>query len=299
VAASPTGAATAPAQGEPPTLDLEGDEAILALIEWQTSSDAVPRLVFDPPLGVSQPTARLVEDGAGAPVGEGDLVTFEYVMFSGDNAEAGFSTYDSGRPETIQVAREGMSNAFAESLIGRHVGARIIFATPDSSGTMISEYLLTQFMAVTVTAAQTVPLRAAGASVAPVKGLPKVVLGANGEPNVEMPASKAPSTLIVQPLIMGDGPRLAEGQSVLVNYSLWSWDGAELLDSTWPSGVAATWRMTTGKTITGLVQGLVGQRVKSQVLVVVPPGLGFGDTDTLGIPGGSTLVYVVDVLYAW
>ncbi|MDR2252702.1 MAG: FKBP-type peptidyl-prolyl cis-trans isomerase, partial [Bifidobacteriaceae bacterium] len=219
-------------------------------------------------------------------------------MFAGDNGAEEFSTYASGKPETIQVARTGMSEAFAEALIGRHVGAQIIFGTPDSSGSIIAEYVVTQFMAVTVTAAQTVPLRAEGSAVAPVKGLPVVTLAATGEPAVALPESQPPSYLVAQPLIRGGGPAIALDQSVLVHYSLWNWDGAELLDTTWATGVATTWRMSTGRTLQGLVQGLVGQPVGSQILLVIPPELGFGDSDTLGIPGGSTLVYVVDVLYA-
>ena len=51
--------------------------------------------------------------------------------------------------------------------------------------------------------------------------------------------------------------------------------------------------------IDGWQQGLTGQTVGSQVLLIVPPDLGYGDAgsgDT--IPGGATLVFVVDILAA-
>jgi len=40
--------------------------------------------------------------------------------------------------------------------------------------------------------------------------------------------------------------------------------------------------------------------VGSQVLLVIPPSLGYGDDDSAdgSIPGGSTLVFVVDILAA-
>lgn len=52
--------------------------------------------------------------------------------------------------------------------------------------------------------------------------------------------------------------------------------------------------------IDGWQQGLTGQTVGSQVLLIVPSDLGYGDAgsgDT--IPGDATLVFVVDILAAY
>ncbi|HAJ16780.1 MAG TPA: hypothetical protein DCL57_01540, partial [Microbacterium sp.] len=38
------------------------------------------------------------------------------------------------------------------------------------------------------------------------------------------------------------------------------------------------------------------QTVGSQVLVVVPPDQGYGDAGQGPIPGGATLVFVIDIL---
>ena len=45
-------------------------------------------------------------------------------------------------------------------------------------------------------------------------------------------------------------------------------------------------------------EGLVGQPVGSQVLLVVPPDKGYGAKASDTIPANSTLVYVVDILAA-
>ena len=50
--------------------------------------------------------------------------------------------------------------------------------------------------------------------------------------------------------------------------------------------------------IDGWNQGLVGQTVGSQVLLVVPPSLGYGANAQGSIPANSTLVFVVDILAA-
>ncbi len=56
-----------------------------------------------------------------------------------------------------------------------------------------------------------------------------------------------------------------------------------------------------GQVIAGWDEGLVGQTVGSQVLLVVPPDKGYGtagNTDA-GIKGTDTLVFVVDILDAY
>ena len=51
--------------------------------------------------------------------------------------------------------------------------------------------------------------------------------------------------------------------------------------------------------IKGWKQGLAGHTVGSQVLLVVPPSLGYGNKDQEKIPANSTLVFVVDILAAY
>ena len=46
----------------------------------------------------------------------------------------------------------------------------------------------------------------------------------------------------------------------------------------------------------GFVQALAGQKVGSQVLVVIPPALGYGEDAKAHELGGKTLVFVIDIL---
>ena len=57
----------------------------------------------------------------------------------------------------------------------------------------------------------------------------------------------------------------------------------------------------TGAVIAGWDEGLVGQTVGSQILLVVPPDKGYGTTGSSdgGIKGTDTLVFVVDILDAY
>jgi peptidylprolyl isomerase len=276
--------------------DEDGDAAVLEEVTWEDGEEGAPVLVFDPPIGVTGAAARLIAEGDGAEIAEGDTVTFDYAMFAGDSGEQAFTTYGTGRPQKIVVARSGMSQTFADALIGHRVGAKIVFATIDTSGAVPSDYAVTQFMAVTVVGAGHVGQRAEGTPVEPVEGLPAVTLSDSGEPSVAIPEAAPPGNLVSQYLIEGDGPKLASDQSAIVQFSGWVWDGATLFDSTWSSGAPMTWRLSSDAVIPGLAHGLVGKRVGSQVLLIVPPNLGLGDAAEGAIPAGSTLVYVVDIL---
>ena len=55
----------------------------------------------------------------------------------------------------------------------------------------------------------------------------------------------------------------------------------------------------TGAAIKGWDQGIVGQKVGSRVMLVIPPSLGYGSqSPSPDLPANSTLVFVVDILGA-
>jgi len=50
--------------------------------------------------------------------------------------------------------------------------------------------------------------------------------------------------------------------------------------------------------INGFLKAVEGQKIGSQVVAVIPPAEGYGDTEQGSIPAGSTLVFVIDILGA-
>jgi peptidylprolyl isomerase len=143
--------------------------------------------------------------------------------------------------------------------------------------------------------------RAAGDPVAPAAGLPKVTLAANGKPTITVPSTAAPAQLVVQPLIKGAGPVVASGQTITVHYTGVIWANGKQFDSSWDRREPVDFSIGTGKVIAAWDEGLVGQTVGSQVLLLVPPDKGYGATGNsqAGISGTDTLVFVVDILNAY
>lgn len=261
-----------------------------AALEEVTLSDAAageePTITLpSTPFVVTNLVARLVQDGDGAELTDGEQMSVHMTVISGADGSATGSTY-SGNSEVLTVGNTSIP-ALDEAIAGAHVGARLLLALPATDATQV--YALEIVDAV--------PARAEGEAVAPVDGLPTVTLGDDGTPSLTPATGDAPTTLVVQPLIKGAGATTQTGQQLTVKYTGWLWDGTEF-DSSWDDGTTFTVTLGSGQVIDGWDQGLVGQTVGSQVLMIIPPDLGYGDTDNGSIPAGSTLVFVVDILDA-
>jgi peptidylprolyl isomerase len=269
-------------------------DAALDLVVWDEDADGVPTLTFDQPFTVGTTSARMIHDGDGDVIKEGDIVSLDYTVTSGTDGSISYSTYTTGTPEPVPLTEGQIDPLLLEILVGAHVGADFLYAAVDTSTDPASSVI----MAVTVASTVTPLERATGTAVTPPAGLPVVTLDATtGEPSVEIPKTDPPKDLVAQTLIEGDGAKVEEGDSITIHYPGWLWDGTEF-DSSWEGGSPATFTLADGQLIEGWVLGLAGKTVGSQVLLVIPPDLGYGDEDSSNgtIPGGSTLVFVVDIL---
>ncbi|MBQ5557980.1 MAG: FKBP-type peptidyl-prolyl cis-trans isomerase, partial [Aeriscardovia sp.] len=138
--------------------------------------------------------------------------------------------------------------------------------------------------------------RATGTAVVNIPaGLPKVTLAENGAPSIDMNNYKSTGQLVSQTLIQGNGATLQADQTVVVKYTGWLLSNGKQFDSTWSKGDTSV-DLQLSQTVKGFQQGLTGQKVGSQVLLIVPPDLGYGSIANGSIPANSTLVFVVDIL---
>jgi peptidylprolyl isomerase len=125
-----------------------------------------------------------------------------------------------------------------------------------------------------------------------------VVRAENGTPGITIPKSEAPTELKIATLIEGRGEQVKLGQTVTLHYSGFVWDGQTQFDSSWEKGQPAQFKLAEGSLINGFLKAVEGQKIGSQVIAVIPPSEGYGDTEQGSIPAGSTLVFVIDILGA-
>jgi FKBP-type peptidyl-prolyl cis-trans isomerase len=121
----------------------------------------------------------------------------------------------------------------------------------------------------------------------------------NTTPKVTIPKANPDNKLTVKTLIQGDGTTLTRADSLAANFVLYFWDGTT--SSQKASTYSSSPTLIGGTMLPGLETALIGKKVGSRVLAVIPPAQGYGTAGnpTLGITGSTTLVFVIDVLKAY
>jgi peptidylprolyl isomerase len=111
------------------------------------------------------------------------------------------------------------------------------------------------------------------------------------------PSSAPPSHLVKEVLHPGTGALVTKGSVIVVNYTGQIWQGA-VFDSSFSRHQAAAFTIGDGSVIPGWDKTLVGARVGSRLLLVLPPNDGYGKTGNAaaGITGTDTLTFVVDLI---
>ncbi len=272
------------------------DVAALEAVTVSGDAGSEPTLEFETPFEVSAITALSVADGDGEPLEDGQQLTMQSATYSGADGTKGFSSWEEGTPDTIAMGDASLPEQLNEALQGKNVGTRFLFANPStdqSTGEPITYLTVAE-----ITDARSIPSRAEGEPVTPAEGLPTVTLDDTGKPTIEVPEGyEAPTELVAQTLIKGDGPVVTEDQTVTAHYTGMLFDGT-VFDSSWDRGAPTSFSLQ--QVIPGWTQGLAGQTVGSQVLLVIPSELGYGEQGTPdgSIPPDSPLVFVVDILDA-
>jgi FKBP-type peptidyl-prolyl cis-trans isomerase len=279
---------TAAPEPSPAPSPSEADVKAVDAIEVAGPVGKEPKVTFKAPLKVAGPTSRVVDEGTGEELVEGAQVTINYVVIAGKDGKTSGSTWETKKPETFTLG-DPQYDLLNDRLIGQKVGTRLVMASTAMDQTI-------QVTMVEVAEVKEIPTRAEGTEVAPKDGLPTVALADNGQPTVTIPKNyEAPTELVVQPLVEGDGAEVTKDQTVTVQYAGCLLDGTSF-DSSWSRGTPTSFPLNG--VIPGWTNGIAGQKVGSQVLLVVPADQGYGDQENGAIPANSTLVFVVDILEA-
>jgi FKBP-type peptidyl-prolyl cis-trans isomerase len=118
-------------------------------------------------------------------------------------------------------------------------------------------------------------------------------------PVVKIPKLDANNKLTVKTVIQGAGPTVTKTDAMAANFVLYFWDGTTntLKANTFTSNPT----VIGGTMLPGLETALIGQKVGSRVLAVIPPADGYGTAGNsqLGITGTTTLVFVIDVIKSY
>src|SRR5699024_9189380 len=230
-----------------------------------------PDVSFDAPLVIEDTEKKVLSQGDGDAIAEGEQVTAQMTLVSGTSGEVVESSYDSESPAGFPMDKSQISEDLYNALI-------------DVEKT-------------------TKPLTRAEGEKTDQSDSPVTVDWADdGAPSISKPKGDKPDKLQTYTTIEGEGAEVEKGQSVAVKYSGWLWDDtSKTFDSNWTEDGQpfAVDPVGEAQGIDGWNEGHVGQKVGSQIVLVVPPDKGYGEQGSEpSIPGDATLIFVIDILSA-
>ena len=241
---------------------------------------------FKPPVGFASTQSEIIDKGPGTgdAIDADSQVTIDFLgINASDGTEIG-STYDEGDQPAIFTVNQ-VVKAFAIGLKGDHAGDRVLItATPDdaygAAGNGADIAKDTSIIYVVDVLKVSTPLKeATGKKVATPADVPKLVLDKDGHPSKFKATKTTPKNvdkLGVYDVIKGTGPKVQSGQTITVQYVGQLYPDGKVFDSSWSRGQPAQFPIGQGGVIKAWDQGLVGQRVGSRVILVVPSELGYG-----------------------
>lgn len=257
-----------------------------ALIEATGSGE--PSVDFPTPLVTRRMERTLSTVGDGDLLRAGDIAEIQLSQFDGADATLIASTW---KQETSAVSGVGADKGLIGELLEcTPVGSRIAATVPAS---LFSDGAGEDDTAVlTIDVIAGFPGKASGVAQQQQNGLPSIVTAPDGQPGFTIPSEPAPTTLRTQLLQAGSGEKVKKGDAAYLQFTGVNWSAKTVDTSTWEVGTPLNTKIdstdvldqATGLSLLGAAkEKLVGLRVGSQVLVVVPTA-------------DDAIVYVIDIL---
>ena len=116
------------------------------------------------------------------------------------------------------------------------------------------------------------------------------------KPEIAVPDGGPPTELVIEDLVVGDGPEATAGMQVNVDYVGVSWSTGNEFDASWNRGEPLAFGLGVGQVIAGWDQGVQGMRVGGRRKLTIPPDMAYGQHGAGGVIGpNETLIFVCDL----
>lgn len=253
--------------------------------------------------------------GTGLLLGPDDIAEIQLSLYTGSDGKLAGSTGETNgysRSSALQATVGSSTNAIATALECQTVGTRVVTVLTaaqyfGSASTATSDGVSPSTVIVAVAdIIKGYRGRATGILQPLQSGFPSVVTAPDGTPGLTLDLQEPPKTPQSELVRGGSGAVVKAGETVLLQVQAIEWTDpapTTTFDSTWTSHTPRFYKLTAlAKNSSGQsldkssVKALVGKRVGSQVLVVVPEGYGYPSGKApSGYPNG-TLIFVYDIL---
>jgi peptidylprolyl isomerase len=119
------------------------------------------------------------------------------------------------------------------------------------------------------------------------------------KPAIDFPGELAPTDLVIEDLVLGDGAQAKAGDTISAHYVGVAHSTGEQFDASWDRGAPLSFRLGVGQVIKGWDEGIAGMLVGGRRKLTIPAALAYGDRGAGGaIKPGEALIFVVDLVDA-
>ena len=262
---------------------------------------AAPKVNFPTPLYAKSSQVSTIIAGKGEPISAGQPVILDVTIMNGATGTPLQKTSYNATGGSLITAGKSTFPAVSLGLECAQVGSRIaIVGSAEDSHKGAADAAngigKDDSFVYVVDVKGAFLAKANGADQIPVNGMPAIVLTADGTPGISVPARSAPKTSEVNVLKTGDGATVKSNQFLVVKYTAIGWNSKTVFDSTWTDQQASVIQVGSATVSSGLSKALIGQRVGSQILAVLPPKASAVSDGTGKAPADDAAVYVVDIL---
>lgn len=284
------------------------------------SIGSAPKVHVPTPTIASKTENTVVTKGTGLLLGRGDIAEISSLLYDGKSGKLIGSTAATGsylNSTAVQVS-VGESSKLLPTVVTKaltcvRVGSRIATVASaaqiygSAASAQAKGHAATDTMVLITDIGDGYRGRSTGILQPLQAGFPSVVTSGDGTPGLTLDLQEPPKTLQYEVVRGGSGVTVKAGQKVLLQVQGVEWTDpapTSTFDSTWTDHTPRFYSLTAlsanagGQFLDkGSVKALVGQRVGSQVLVVVPPSAGYPSGHApSGYPTKSTLIFVYDIL---
>jgi peptidylprolyl isomerase len=224
----------------------------------------------------------VIRPGTGEPIHEAQEIVADLTVLNGTTGKVE-QAYTPNRQYVVKSFVASLRKSVVCSKVGERLAAVLPPSTAGGASAVVLLDIRKAFLA-----------RANGVNQVMADGLPAVVLAPDGRPGITVPNAPPPTKLVVADLKKGSGAVLKGSDTAVVHYTGVNWKTRDVFDSSWQHGAPAA--IPLKQVVKGFRAAMVGQRVGSQVIAILPPSEGYGSKQQGQIPGNSTLVFVVDIL---
>lgn len=252
--------------------------------------EAPTKVTIPTPINTRHTQVSTLVQGDGQTLTDGTPALIKFAVYSGETGKAVQAYAAAAAPVTVGATAGGpLVDALECAQVGSRIAVAVKVSDLSSTTAKKDDQSGPAYIAVIDVVRAFLP-KADGALQFGVNNMPAVVTAANGAPGISIPDVAAPKAEKVQLVRKGNGAKLTAKSTAVAQFTAVDWAAEPTVQgSTWVNGDAATTiDLSSDKIPSTVRKALIGQRVGSQVMIVIPPTAESGST--------STLVYVFDLL---